>query len=76
MTREIGMNRGFLNALFLTAVVAASLSLVPICASAQEKSSGQEKKGQLSTPGYAHTENLQSLSPDGGTDAAACGRAS
>ena len=59
------MNRGFSSALFLTAVVAASVSLVSFCANAQEKSSGQEKKGQFSTPGYTQRAPSKPL-PDGG----------
>jgi hypothetical protein len=59
------MNRRFSNALFLKAVVVASLCLISLCASAQEKSSGQEKKGQFSAPGYTHREPSKPL-PDGG----------
>ena len=74
LTMETGMNQRFSNSLFPKTVVVA-LCFVYFCASAQEKPSAQEKKGQFSAPGYTHRETFKT-SAGWRTGSAAFGRAS
>src|SRR5690348_3417460 len=60
---EAGIMGRFAIRAFLSCGLVTCFGILSLCASAQEKA--QEKKGQLSTPGYAKREPSKPL-PDGG----------